>query len=65
MRSMRWEAQRDYLQSHRPALIGFGLPWSAVFAIPLVGALVFGLAQAAAAVLVAEVLEPDEEGAAA
>jgi len=59
MRSMRWEAQRSYLKSHRSALIGFGLPWSLVFAIPLVGALVFALAQAAAAVLVADVLEPD------
>lgn len=62
MKGMRWQAQRDYLKSHRPALIGFGLPWSAVFAIPLVGALVFGLAQAAAAVLVADVLEPDDAG---
>lgn len=59
MKSMGWEQQRAYLMSHRPALIGFGLPWALVFAIPLVGALVFGLAQAAAAVLVADVLEPD------
>lgn len=60
MRGMVWEQQRDYLKGHRAALIGFGLPWSAVFAVPIVGALVFGLAQAAAAVLVADVLEPDE-----
>jgi uncharacterized protein involved in cysteine biosynthesis len=60
MRNMRWDAQRTYLQSHRPALVGFGIPWALIFAVPLVGALVFGLAQAAAAVLVADVLEPDE-----
>ena len=63
MRSYGWTQQRDYLKSHRPALIGFGLPWCAVFAVPLVGALVFGLAQAAAAVLVADVLETNGDAA--
>jgi len=59
MKGYRWEQQRDYLKGHRFALVGFGLPWTAVFAVPLVGALVFGLAQAAAAVLVTDVLEPE------
>lgn len=49
--------QRRFVAEHRPALVGFGLPLGFVMAIPLVGPLFFGLAQAAAAVLVADVIE--------
>ena len=50
-------AQRQFVARHRPALVGFGLPLGFMMAIPLVGPLFFGLAQAAAAVLVADVIE--------
>jgi CysZ protein len=50
-------AQREFVARHRPALVGFGLPLGFVMAIPLVGPLFFGLAQAAAAVFVADVIE--------
>lgn len=54
---MDFAAQRRFVHEHRPALVGFGLPMGLVMAIPLAGPLFFGLAQAAAAVLVADVLE--------
>lgn len=49
--------QRRVVNEHRAALVGFGLPIGLIMAIPLAGPLFFGLAQAAAAVLVAEVIE--------
>jgi CysZ protein len=52
-----FSAQRAFVAAHRPALVGFGLPLMLVMAIPLVGPLLFGLAQGAAAKLVVEVIE--------
>jgi uncharacterized protein involved in cysteine biosynthesis len=52
-------AQRAMLRRHQPALIGFSLPFVFVMAIPIVGALAFGVAQAAIAVLVVELIEAD------
>lgn len=49
--------QRAFVAAHRPALVGFGLPLMFLMAIPLVGPLLFGLAQGAAAKLVVEVIE--------
>jgi CysZ protein len=49
--------QRAFVAAHRPALVGFGLPLMLLMAIPLVGPLMFGLAQGAAAQLVVEVIE--------
>jgi uncharacterized protein involved in cysteine biosynthesis len=49
--------QRAFVAAHRPALVGFGLPLTLMMAIPLVGPLLFGLAQGAAAKLVVEVIE--------
>lgn len=54
-------AQREFVSRNRPALVGFGLPLGFVMAIPIVGPLFFGLAQAAAAVLVADVIERPAE----
>lgn len=54
---MRFDAQHQYVKANRLPMLGFGLPFSLVMAIPLVGPLVYGLAQAAAGVFVAEVLE--------
>jgi uncharacterized protein involved in cysteine biosynthesis len=51
--------QRDLVRGHRATLVGFGLPWVAVMALPFVGPLLFGLAQAAVAVVVVEELEAD------
>lgn len=49
--------QRVFVATHRPALVGFGLPLTLLMAIPLVGPLLFGLAQGAAAKLVVDVIE--------
>lgn len=49
--------QRAFVAAHRPALVGFGLPLTFLMAIPLLGPLLFGLAQGAAAQLVVEVIE--------
>lgn len=50
-------AQRIVLRAHQPTLLGFALPFVFVLAIPIVGALAFGLAQAAIAMLVVEAIE--------
>lgn len=52
-----FSAQRAFVAAHRPALVGFGLPLTFMMAIPVVGPLMFGLAQGAAALLVVEVIE--------
>ena len=54
---LRFDAQRAFVAAHRPALVGFGLPLMLIMAIPIVGPLLFGLAQGAAAKLVIEVIE--------
>ncbi|MCA9716577.1 MAG: EI24 domain-containing protein [Myxococcales bacterium] len=56
-RRMYLSAQREYIKQRQPALVGFGLPFSLLLSIPLVGPLFFGLAQAAVATLYVEVLE--------
>jgi uncharacterized protein involved in cysteine biosynthesis len=52
-----YDDQVKFLGEHHTAVVGFGLPFALMFAIPLVGPLLFVLAQAAAASLVTEVLE--------
>lgn len=52
-------AQRELLRRHQAAVLGFSLPFVFVMAIPFVGALMFGLAQAAVAALVVDVIECD------
>ncbi|MDC0718176.1 EI24 domain-containing protein [Nannocystis bainbridge] len=49
--------QQTVVRAHRATLAGFGLPWVAVMALPFVGPLLFGLAQAAVATVVADELE--------
>src|SRR5690606_13044219 len=49
--------QRSILHARRATMVGFGLPWALVMAVPLVGPLLFGLAQAAVAVVVIEELD--------
>lgn len=49
--------QRQLVRARRATLAGFGLPWVAVMSVPFVGPLLFGLAQAAVAAVVADELE--------
>ncbi|MBL9104387.1 MAG: EI24 domain-containing protein [Myxococcales bacterium] len=57
-----YAGQRVLLRRHRGAMFGFGLPWVLLMMLPLVGPLLFGLAQAAAAQLVIGLLERPESG---
>ncbi len=54
---VRFDAQHTFVREHRAPLVGFALPFSLLMTIPLVGPLVYGLAQAAMGTLVVEVLE--------
>jgi uncharacterized protein involved in cysteine biosynthesis len=54
-----YKHQQDIVRARRATLAGFGLPWAAVMALPFVGPLLFGLAQAAVASVVVEELERD------
>lgn len=54
---MRMDAQRAVVRAHRGAIIGFGLPFALLFAVPVLGPLCFAWAQAAAARLVVDVIE--------
>jgi uncharacterized protein involved in cysteine biosynthesis len=49
--------QARVLDEHRTITVGFAVPFVFVMAVPILGPLVYGLAQGAAALLVAEVLE--------
>lgn len=53
----RYDDQRKFVDHHRGAMVGFGVPIALLMMIPIVGPLIFGLAQASAALLVADVLE--------
>lgn len=55
---MAYAAQKTYVRQHGAAVVGFGVAWSFVLALPLIGALFFGLAQASAPMLLVRVLEP-------
>ena len=54
-----YSEQRAFVRAHRGVLIGFGLPVSLMMAIPFVGPLFFGLAQAAGGMFVARELPVD------
>lgn len=60
-RGLDFARQRAEIREHRWAALGFGLPMTLLLALPLVGPLLFGFAQAAAAKLVVDVL-PGEGG---
>ena len=51
------QEQHAILSRHQAPLLGFALPFVVVMAVPIAGPLVFGLAQAAIATLVVEVIE--------
>lgn len=55
---MAFAAQKQYVHRHIAGVVGFGVAWSFVLALPLIGPLFFGLAQAAAPMLLTRVLEP-------
>lgn len=54
---LRFEGQHAFIKQHRAPLVGFALPFSLAMSIPLVGPLLFGVAQAAVGTFVVEVLE--------
>ncbi len=57
-RGLVYADQRALLKQQRGTMFGFGAPYTMLLALPIVGPLGFGLAQAAAALLVSESLEP-------
>lgn len=57
-RGLVYGEQRAVLKQQRGTMFGFGVPYTLLLALPIVGPLGFGLAQAAAALLVSESLEP-------
>lgn len=57
-RGLVYAEQRALLRQQRATMFGFGTPYTLLLALPIVGPLGFGLAQAAAALLVSESLEP-------
>ncbi|MEM6291772.1 MAG: EI24 domain-containing protein [Myxococcota bacterium] len=54
---VRFDAQHVFVKQHRRPLVGFALPFSLAMSIPLVGPLLFGVAQASIGTLVVDVLE--------
>ena len=56
-RGLAYAAQHELMKKHSTAMFGFGAPWTLLLALPIVGPLGFGLAQAAAALLVTDILE--------
>jgi len=56
-RGLAYAGQKAVVNSHKTAMFGFGAPWTLLLALPVVGPLGFGLAQAAAALLVTDVIE--------
>lgn len=59
MLDIRHAEQRAMIARHQKALLGFGLPIALLFGIPIVGPLLFGLAQVAGAMFVARELPVD------
>lgn len=57
-RGLDYAGQRAAMKAHRATMFGFGAPWTLLLAVPVFGPLGFGLAQAGAALLVTEALEP-------
>lgn len=55
--------QKQIIKRHRKVLLGFGMPIALLFGIPIVGPLLFGLAQVAGAVFVARELPVDRREA--
>ena len=56
-RGLAYADQKGLMKKHSAAMFGFGVPWTLLLALPIVGPLSFGLAQAAAALLVTDILE--------
>jgi len=57
-RRMTLTEQRAYVRANAAPIVGFALPYGFIMAVPIVGPLLFGVAQAATAVLLVDVLEP-------
>jgi uncharacterized protein involved in cysteine biosynthesis len=57
-RRMTLSEQRAYIRANAAPVVGFALPYGFIMAVPIVGPLLFGVAQAGTAVLLVDVLEP-------
>lgn len=55
-----YDAQRPIVAQRRATLVGYGLPWTFLMALPVFGPLLFGLAQAGVAALVVEDIEASQ-----
>lgn len=62
---IRYAEQKQFIERLQKPLLGFGLPVALLFAVPFVGPLCFGVAQAAAAMFVAREFAIDPREAAA
>ncbi len=60
----RFDDQRRFVAEYRGALVGFGLPIALLMMVPILGPMIFGLAQASAAMLVGDVIERPAEATA-
>lgn len=58
---IRGPEQREFVAQHRDALLGFGAPLALLFAIPLVGPLMFGWAQGAAGTFLVRMIPPHDK----
>jgi uncharacterized protein involved in cysteine biosynthesis len=53
---MPYKEQKSFVSEHSALCLGFGLPYSLLMAIPIIGPMTFGIAQSGAALLVADAL---------
>ena len=53
---MKYAEQKDFVDRHRSLCLGFGVPYSLLMAVPVVGPMTFGIAQSGAALLVSDAL---------
>ena len=60
-RGMDHASQRSFVKEHNAAIAGFAVPWTFMLGVPIVGPLLFGIAQGAAATLVHDVIEKDDQ----
>jgi uncharacterized protein involved in cysteine biosynthesis len=58
-RGLPYAAQLAYVRRNWSTLLGFAVPYTLLLAIPVIGPFFFGIAQAATAALVTDIVEPE------
>jgi CysZ protein len=53
---MKYADQKEFVDRHRGLCLGFGVPYSLLMAVPVIGPMTFGIAQSGAALLVSDAL---------